>query len=186
MNPQLTWYVARAGGIVAWGLLTGGVVMGLLLAAKLPLGPGTNKWLLDIHRFLAALAIVFSAVHMGALVADSYVDFGARELFVPFASEWQPGAVAWGVAAFHLLIAIEVSSLAMRHIRRSLWRTIHELSFVVWGFATVHGITAGTDATNAIYRYVTIFTLQLIPLCIALRLWARNRARADRRPAPAA
>ena len=79
--------------------------------------------------------MLFLAVHLGALVADSYVHFGVADLLVPFASSWKSGAVAWGVVAFWFLIAVEVSSLMMRRLPRRTWRAIHLTSYL----AAVHG-----------------------------------------------
>ena len=57
MNPQLAWYVARAAGIVAWALVSGAVVWGLLLSTRVLRGRPTPRWLLDLHRFLGGLAV---------------------------------------------------------------------------------------------------------------------------------
>ena len=46
------------------------------------------------------------------------MDIGPAELFVPLASAWKPGAVAWGVVALYLLLAIEITSLLQRRIPR--------------------------------------------------------------------
>ena len=74
--------------------------------------------MLDLHKFLGTLSLVFVAVHLGALWADNYVHFGASELFVPMASTWRPGAVAWGIVAMYLLVAIQLTSWAMRRLPR--------------------------------------------------------------------
>ena len=106
-----------------------------------PKGP----WLLDLHRWLGGLAVLFTAAHVGALIADSYVAFDLVDVLVPFAAEWQPGAVAWGVVALWLLLAIEVTSLLMRRIPKRVWRAVHLSSYGLAVMATLHGVTAGTD-----------------------------------------
>ncbi|HEX5614262.1 MAG TPA: ferric reductase-like transmembrane domain-containing protein [Acidimicrobiia bacterium] len=152
MNQQLWWHVARAGGIVAWVLLALSVGWGLLLSTRLLGRRAAPAWLTDLHRFLGALALVFTVVHVAGLVADSYVHFGWSELFVPYASEWKPGAVAWGIVALYLLLAVELTSLVMRRIPRKWWKGVHLSSFGLFFAASVHGATAGSDATNLIYR----------------------------------
>ena len=52
------------------------------------------KWFTDLHRFLGGIAVVFTAIHVGALVADNYVYFGLREVLLPMASSWKPVPVA--------------------------------------------------------------------------------------------
>src|SRR3954452_15418400 len=137
MTTHLWWYTARGAGIVAWVLATGAVVLGLLLSGRFGRRP-KPAWLLDLHRFMGGLVVVFLGVHLAALVADSTVQFGLSDLAVPMASAWRPGAVAWGVVAAWLLIAVELTSLAQRRLPRRLWHAVHLSSFVVFGASTVH------------------------------------------------
>jgi predicted ferric reductase len=153
MNAQLGWHVARATGIVAWALLAASVVWGLLLSTRLARGRPTPAWLLDLHRFLGGSAVVFTLLHLGGLIADSYVHFDLVDLLVPFASSWQPGPVALGVASFHLLAAVELTSLARRRIPRQLWRAVHLTSYGLFWAATFHFVLAGTDATHPVARW---------------------------------
>ena len=96
---MLPWYVARAAGLVSWALLAAATLWGLALSTgALGRRPRPN-WLLDLHRWLGGTALVFTGVHVVALLADQYVHFGLTEILVPFASSWHPVAVAWGVVA---------------------------------------------------------------------------------------
>jgi DMSO/TMAO reductase YedYZ heme-binding membrane subunit len=153
MNPQTWWYLARASGLVAWGLLSASVVWGLLLSTRLTKGRPTPAWILDLHRFLGGSAVIFTALHLAGLVADSYVHFGIADLLVPYASSWQPAAVALGVVALYLLAAVEITSLLMRRLPRKLWHGIHLTSYAVFWLATFHLLLAGTDAANPIIRW---------------------------------
>lgn len=158
MNVHVWWYLARASGIVAWGLGLASVLWGLALATR---GIGDKPrppWLLAVHRHLGGLTLLFVLVHLGALVADSYVQFGPGDLFVPFASSWRPAAVAWGVIAFWLLVAVELTSLAMKRIPKRWWRRIHLGSYAVAVLSTLHLFTAGTDASTPALRWITIVT----------------------------
>lgn len=146
MSSELWWYVARSGGIVAWVMLAASVVWGLLLSTKI-LGPKPRpNWMLDLHRFLGGLAVIFTGVHVVALVLDRYVEFGLVDILVPFASSYRPGAVAWGVVSLYLLLAVEVTSLLRKRLSRRMWRSVHSLSFGLFAFSTIHGLAAGTDA----------------------------------------
>ena len=77
---NLAWYIARSAGIVSWFLLAASITWGVLLSTRL-LGrkPGP-KWFLDLHRFLGGLSVIFVGVHLAGLVADNYVDIGAKEI----------------------------------------------------------------------------------------------------------
>jgi predicted ferric reductase len=129
-----------------------------------------SRWLLDLHRFLGGVATLFVAVHLGTLVLDSYVSFGPADLFVPLASAWKPMPVAWGVVAFYLLVAVELTSLAMRRVPRPVWRAVHASSFGLFAFATVHMWTAGTDAHNAPMLVATAVVLAAIAFASAYRI----------------
>jgi predicted ferric reductase len=143
---QVPWYIARSAGLVSWALLTASVLWGLAISTK-ALGKRVRpNWLLDLHRYLGGLASIFVAVHVLAIVADSYVHFDLVSVLMPFASSWKPGPVAWGVVAMYLLAAIELTSLARRRLPKRVWRMTHMASFPLFFLATIHGFTAGTDA----------------------------------------
>ena len=91
MAPEIWWYIARATGLVAWALAVGSLLLGLALATR-AMGPKPKgPWLLDLHRWLGGLAVVFTAAHVGGLIADSYVSFDLVDALVPFAASWRPG-----------------------------------------------------------------------------------------------
>jgi hypothetical protein len=155
-DAKLTWYVARASGLIAWATVTASVVWGLLLSTRLIRRRGAPAWLLDLHRFLGTLSVVFVALHVLALWGDTYVYFGPRELFVPMASQWRPGPVAWGIAATYFLVAIQLTSWAMRRMPRKLWHRVHLTSFPMFVAATVHGLTAGADNHNLLVQWAAL------------------------------
>ena len=145
---QLFWYTARAGGIVAWALLAASVVWGLWLSGRVrPFGV-RPAWILDLHRFLGGLATIFVGVHVLAILADSYTTIGLSDVLVPFASTWHPVAVAWGVVGFYLLLAVELTSLARKRLPPRVWRRIHVMALPLYVLATIHYLSAGTDAMN--------------------------------------
>jgi predicted ferric reductase len=159
MSEKLAWYVARSSGIVAWALLTGSVMWGLLLASGLLRRP-KRGWYLDLHRFLGGLTVVFTAVHIGGLVADNYTHFGLAEVLVPLASKWRPVPTAYGVTALYLLVAIEATSLALPRIPHRLWRWVHLSSFGLYVLATVHLLTSGADVR--ILRWVAVGSISVV------------------------
>jgi predicted ferric reductase len=181
MNQKLWWYIARSTGIVAWVLIAAAVIWGLLLSTRLLDGHPAPKWLLDLHRFLGALAVAFTGLHLLGLFADSYTSFGPADLLVPFASAWKPLPVALGVVAMYLLVAVEVSSLAMRRIPRRWWRGIHMTSFGSFWLATVHGIAAGTDHANPLLFAAYVAVAGLVVFLTLFRVLADRRTTAKPR-----
>lgn len=176
MGQQFTWFVVRASGLVAWGLVTASVVWGLVLAGRWTRRP-RPAWVLDLHRFLAALTFVFIGVHLLALWLDSYVQFGPVEMLVPMASTWRPGAVAWGVVALQLLVAVEVTSLVMHRLPRRVWHVVHCASFAVFIASTVHAFAAGADAGHPAMQLSGLVAGALVAGLLVLRVRSRRRRR---------
>jgi predicted ferric reductase len=154
MSGNFPWYVARASGLVGWGLLAAATLWGLALSTKVLGKRPRPNWILDLHRWLGGVALIFTGVHVTALLADQYVHFGLNAVLVPFASKWHPVALAWGVVAFYLLVAVELTSLARARLPRRLWRRVHFASFLLFVMATIHGLAAGTDTKSAAARVV--------------------------------
>ena len=184
MSEQVWWYVARSGGIVALALTGMSVIWGLLYSTKLLRGRPTPRWTLDLHRFLGGAAVTFTAIHVAALVLDSYVHFGWAEILIPLASEWKPGAVAWGVVTTYLLLAVQITSLLMKRIPRGWWKLVHFSSYGLFWTGLIHGITAGTDAANPLYVGASALAVVAVLWMTVYRILTQRRLRstADRRP----
>lgn len=176
MNEHVWWYVARACGVVAWVLAAAAILWGMALSTRALGSRPRAPWLLDLHRFLGALTVFFLGGHLIALVADSYVDFGPRELFVPFASSWHPLPVAIGIVAMYLLVAIEVSSLLRRWLNKRFWRAIHLTSYAVFLLSSVHFVTAGTDAANVVVRLGILLSVSAISFFLVYAAIGPGRA----------
>lgn len=176
-STKLWWYVSRSAGIVGWALCAASVLWGLALATRALGRKPSAPWLLDLHRFLGGLAVVFVVVHMASLMIDPFVRFTLGDLLVPFAStQYRPGAVAWGVVAFYLLLAVEVTSLLKKRLPARLWRGVHLTSYVLYAFATVHLLTAGSDRFNPLLRWSVLITVGAVVFFSAYRLIGPGRA----------
>jgi DMSO/TMAO reductase YedYZ heme-binding membrane subunit len=186
MNPQIWWYLARATGYVAWALVATSVVSGLLLTTRLTNGRPRPAWTADLHRFLAGTAVAFTGLHLAGLVADNYVHFDAADLLVPFASSWRTGAVALGVVAMYLLVAVEVSSLLMRRLPKRIWRGIHLTSYLAFWLGTFHLITAGTDASHPLSTVTTTLVIAVVVFLTLVRALSGRGARRRHQAAPTA
>ena len=173
---QTWWHLARTAGLVAWALISASVIWGLLLSTRVLGRRPTRPWLLSMHRYLSALAIGATAVHLIALLADSYIQFRIIDVFVPMASSWRPGALAWGIVALYLLLIVEITSLVDDRLPRRVWWTIHITSFALFTFGTIHGLQAGTDASNALVRIVMIVGIAEVTFVLGVRVVYRRRA----------
>ncbi len=173
ITGKLTWFVARSSGLMAWAVLTASLLWGLALSSRLIRRRGVPAWLNDLHKFLGTLAVLFTAVHMAALWFDRFVPFGVRESFIPMASKWRPGAVAWGIVSMYLLVAIQATSRLMRRMPRRVWHTIHLSSFVLFVTATVHGFAAGADRSNRLVQWLSLTGATLVVAMTVARVLHR-------------
>jgi DMSO/TMAO reductase YedYZ heme-binding membrane subunit len=183
MGAHLWWYTARASGVIAWALVTASVLWGLALASRLVRRP-KPPWVLDVHRFLGGASVIFVVVHLVALSLDRYIGFGPVELLVPMASPWRPGALVWGIVAFYLLIAVQLTSLAMRKLPRRLWRGVHLTSFVVFGATVVHAVEAGSDIGDAALEWFGLVAVGLVSFLALFRALADRRTPGSRTVTP--
>lgn len=183
VGSHLWWYLARASGIVAWFMLAASMLWGIVLATDLFPRHRRPSWLLATHRWVAALSLWFLAIHLGALVADSYTTFGVADLLVPFASSWKPVPVAAGVLALWLLVGVQVTSYTIRKARRRLWHGIHLASYAAFWLASLHGTFAGTDATRPIYTATSMVAVAAVVAASLYRLLRPSRT--SRQPAGA-
>ncbi len=151
MSEQIWWYLSRSSGIVAWLLLAASCLWGVLMVTRMLKPADRPAWMLDLHRWLGALAVVTTGIHLGALVADNYVHFGWTEILVPQASEWKTFPVTLGVVAFYFLVLVEASSLMIKKLPRAVWHGVHLTAYISFVLATAHGVYAGTDRGNLFF-----------------------------------
>lgn len=184
MTDQIWWFATRGAGLMTWAVAAGSVVFGLLMSSKIMGKRPGFPWLLDIHRFFSTLTAVFLALHLVTLWADSFVEFGLRELFLPHTSPWRRGAVTWGVLSMYLLIAVELSSLVRDRIPSRAWHGIHLLSYVSVVFGSIHAWQAGSDVRNPLVLSFALATLALIVGLTVFRIAVLKRGTAVHKPVP--
>jgi hypothetical protein len=186
MGHQITWYTARASGLVAWSLVLASIVWGLLLATKVLGRRPAPAWILSLHRFIGGLTVAFIGVHVGAILLDTYTNFSVVNVLVPFTGSWHPVAVAWGIVAMYLLVAVEVTSLLRHRMSTRAWHRVHLLSYFLFATASIHMLTAGTDVAALIATSAAVLLGVMIAFgSTALYLWRSeppDRASARRSP----
>ena len=180
LDPKTWWYVTRATGFVSWALLAVAVLWGLFITNKTLNRSTAPAWVLDLHRHLGGLAVVFVAVHVAALPLDGFTHWGWSDLFVPMATSWHPGATAWGIVGMYVLVAIEVTSLLGRRFPKKWWRRVHMLSFPLYVIASIHLFAAGTDSGNVVVTWMVVTTSTLIAFLTVVRALGAAKPRETR------
>jgi predicted ferric reductase len=175
ISQKVTWYIARSSGMVAWALCTLSIVWGLLLSTRLLRKKGAPARLLDLHKFLGTLTLVFTLVHLVGLYLDTFVHFSLLDILVPLHASWRSWPVAWGIAAFYLLLAVQISSWMMKKIPRKIWKLIHFSSFLLFGFATHHSFTAGSDSSKSLVQLSLFSGIAIILFLGIFRLLSQRQ-----------
>jgi methionine sulfoxide reductase heme-binding subunit len=148
-TSPVAWYVARAGGVVAYALLTAAVLLGMMMSSRRRVERWPRIAVEDVHRFTTFAAGAFVAIHVAAIAIDAYLPFSVKSLVVPFVARYRPAWVGLGVVAAELMLAIAITNrLRNRVLPYSTWRKLHYATFAVWAAATAHGIGSGTDRST--------------------------------------
>jgi sulfoxide reductase heme-binding subunit YedZ len=171
------WLLARASGLTAYVLLTASVLAGLVLKAR-PFGRALKPaTVTDTHRFLAMLGLGMLVMHGVTLMLDQTVRMPLAGLLVPGASPYRPLAVAAGVVGAELMLLIYVSFSLRKRIGARNWRRLHYATYLVFGFATIHGFAAGTDSTQPWARDFYLGAIGAVAFATAWRTLNRTPTR---------
>jgi predicted ferric reductase len=143
------WLLTRASGMTAYLLLTSAAIAGLTVKSR-ALGRSVRPAsVVDVHRFLSALALGFLALHGCTLVFDRAVSIPVTALFVPGVSPYRPLWTGLGVIAGEIAAIVVISFRVRRLIGARAWRLLHWTTYAAFAAATAHGVAAGSDTRHA-------------------------------------
>ncbi len=145
-ETQSFWYLSRSAGFVAYLLLWGSVVWGLLLSSKIAKGAARPAALLDAHQFLSGVGLGFGFFHGLILMGDRYLAFPLAAVLVPFASTYEPLLVAAGQIGLWLSALLIATFYVRRWISQKVWRWVHFSSFLAYWAVVVHAAALGTES----------------------------------------
>jgi DMSO/TMAO reductase YedYZ heme-binding membrane subunit len=154
ITGKTPWYLSRSAGTVAYLLLLGSTVWGLLLSSKIVKEAVPAALSLAMHNILSWLALAFTGVHALVLLLDNFYTYTISDLTIPFIGPYRPGWVGLGIIAFYMMALISISFSFRKQMGQKRWRKLHYLSFAVFILATVHGIGAGTDSSKMGMQFI--------------------------------
>lgn len=162
------WLLARASGLAAYTTLTLSVLAGLVLKSR-PFRSLRAPDVVEIHKTLVLTGLGALALHGISIVLDTTVKVSLAGLLVPGLVTYRPAAVAAGVVSAWLFAVVAASFWVRRRIGIRVWRRLHWLTYALFGLATIHGISAGTDSTQPWARALYLGALGAVVAATAWR-----------------
>jgi methionine sulfoxide reductase heme-binding subunit len=169
-DPQLTWYVARATGVICLALLSISVALGIGSSTRVS-SRGWPRFVTQaLHRNVSLFVLVMLALHVAAVIVDDYVTITIPDAVVPFVSVYRVIWLGLGTIASDLLVALVLTSLLRHRLGYGSWRAIHWTAYACWPLALVHGLGTGTDARKGWSAWFTLACVVLVLLALGWRI----------------
>jgi sulfoxide reductase heme-binding subunit YedZ len=169
-----SWDGLRAAGFAAYLCLWLGLITGLAVHMRYRPGPLAMTWLLETHRISSTLGLAFVAGHVAGLLVDPTIGFSVVDVSFGLTSSYRPLQVTFGALAMWLMVAVLASTGLSARIPYATWRNLHFLSFPAYGFALLHGITAGTDASSPLALVIYASTASFVAAMLVARVLGRG------------
>jgi sulfoxide reductase heme-binding subunit YedZ len=169
-TTQVTWYVTRAAGLVAYLLLWLSTVWGLAVSSRVLEGKLHGSYTYDFHQYISLLGIGFLGLHMLMLLFDKYLPYSVGQVLVPLLSTYRPVWVAIGILSMYVTLLVTVTFYIRDRIGQKAFRVIHVFSLLGFLGAAVHGLLAGTDGPLPVVRLM--YALTVLSVVFLTVYWA--------------
>ncbi len=154
-DSQLFWYASRGSAIVGYILLWASTAMGLMMSTRLGKTWPGMKFSYNLHQFISNLGFLFIVFHALILLGDQYMKPGLLSLLIPFNFQnYLPVWVGIGQIVIYLWGILAASFYAKKLTGHKVWRALHYAGFLAFFGGTLHGITSGTDSSQAWMQFI--------------------------------
>ena len=177
LSTQGWWITSRAAGIAALILSSASVGAGLLIGGRFVRGRGVD--LRVTHEALSLAALVALALHVLALLGDSYFHASVADLTIPFVRNYRGPYMAIGIIAGWGMLLLGLSYYARERIGIGRWKVLHRFTALAWVLGIVHSLGEGTDA-GRLWFLATVAIAAGPPLLLLAARIARGRLRSAR------
>ena len=170
-------------GLVAIGLLTANILLGLLLARHYnPVRNWPHRRIdtVKIHNVIGWTALVTSLIHPALLLLPSRVQFAVIDLFYPVNAPKQPWINTLGAIAVYLLIVVLVTSHYRFDLGRRRWKILHFTTYALFPMYAIHSIFTdpalrdrSIDYLDGEKVYVELCVLIVVAALVARWKWKR-------------
>lgn len=168
MSSEFLWAYGRAGGAASLLLLSLVSVLGIAATSGRRFLGLAGTTLNRVHRYLAAGAMAFLAVHIVTLTIDPHAKLSPLDWLVPFKAGQNPVGNGLGTLAFDLLLAAAAAGLLRRFLPERAFRGIHIAAYPALGLGLVHTIVTGSDAGKG---WLLLLALGCLAAVLAAAAW---------------
>ena len=183
-SAKAYWFVSRSSGIVAYVLITVGVLWGLVQSGSLFRKHISPVLALGMHSYLNWFGLGLAALHGIVLIGDGYINIDLPKVVTPFISPYRPIPVGLGIVGFYLMLLLSLSFYARLHLGQKNFRLLHYGSYLAFVLVTAHSLYAGTD-TGAMWWLYTISLVSVTGLT-GMRIVSARKAKSERAARPSA
>jgi len=169
------WLMSRSAGMVALLLVTGSVLLGLAMAARV-IPARRKRDAVRLHEHLALMGLVAISAHGLLLLGDAWLHPGLKGIALPFSMAYRPLWTGLGILGGYLAAALGLSFYARKRIGVRLWRRLHRFTVVVYALGLAHTLGAGTDAQIPAVRIALLSSVAPVLFLTVLRV-LRQRVR---------
>ncbi len=177
-SAKAYWFISRSSGIVAYVLLTLGVLWGLVQSGSLFRTRISPILSLGMHSYLNWFGLGLAALHGIILIGDGYINIDLPQVVTPFTSPYRPIPVGLGVIGFYLMLLLSLSFYARMHLGQKNFRLLHYGSFGVFILVTLHSLLSGTDTSSLWWLYAA--SLAAVVVLIVTRIASTRREKQGR------
>ncbi len=178
-------------GLVAVGLLTANILLGLLISSgynPLRRWPRQRLKLFTFHNWTAYVALAAATLHPIVILCSSTAGFRVMDLVFPIWSPTQPVENTLGALGFYLVAFVVLTSYFRHVFGFHRWKQLHYTTYAAAAVFYVHGILADPLLQNRPVDWIDAEKVYVegCLLLVAIGTWLRvTRGRRRRRVSPA-
>jgi predicted ferric reductase len=145
-SSKAYWFISRSSGVLAYVLLTLGVMWGLVQSGSILRPTIPPPLALGLHSLLNWTSLAMAALHALILLGDNFIKLTLGDIVIPFISPYRPLAVGLGVLAIYLMFLLALSFYVRRQLGQKTFRTLHYASYLTYLLVTWHSLAASSDS----------------------------------------
>lgn len=171
-SDKAYWFISRSSGILAYLLLTLGVLWGLVQSGSILRSTIPVPLAFGLHSFLNWASLVMAAFHGLILLGDNFIKMSLADIIIPFVGPYEPTLVGLGILAFYLMLLLSLSFYVRNHIGgQRTFRLLHYASYLTFLLVTWHSLGTGTDT-----RALSLLYIPSISGVVLLTIWRIGNA----------